>query len=96
MRNMILILFVISVLSCSHDKKYYELKKENTELDMDLGMLLWKKKIIQYKGNVKKADYAYEKDKKILINDIYKTIQKKVMSNKEISPSVHGFRHKHW
>ena len=76
MKNTILILFAVFVISCGHDKEYYKLKKENTELSMDLGVNLWKRKIIQYNGNVEKADSAYSVDKKILIDDIYKTSER--------------------
>ena len=54
----------------SEDKKSYDITK------MDLGMALWKRQIILFDGDLEKADSAYSVDKKILIDDIYKTSER--------------------
>jgi len=81
---------LVAVLLFGCEKSHEEVNDEKsfTISKMDLGMALWKNKIQTFEGNVKQADSAYEIDKKILIDDIYKTAdkvgeKKKVINEKE-------------
>lgn len=83
-----LLLVAVLLVGCQNKIEDVNEKKSFDTTKMDLGMALWKNKIQTFEGDIKKADSAYEIDKKILIDDIYKTAdkveeKKKVVNEKE-------------
>lgn len=82
------LLVAVLLVGCEKSGEEIEEKKSFDTTKMDLGMALWRNKIQTFDGNVKQADSAYEIDKKILIDYIYKTAdkveeKKKVVNEKE-------------
>jgi len=71
-----LILLAIFLLGCETNLETIKQKKISATLNMDLGMALWKRHLLLFDGDIKKTDSAYTTDKKILIDDIYKSVDK--------------------
>ena len=75
------LLLVVFLLGCEKPIEESEDKKGYSIINMDLGMALYKRQIILFDGDLEKADSAYSVDKKILIDDIYKTTER--LKNKD-------------
>jgi len=71
-----LLLVAVLLVGCQNSKEDINEKKSFDISKMDLGMALWKNKIQTFDGDIKKADSAYAIDKRILMDDIYKTAEK--------------------
>lgn len=72
------LLLTLSVGCYEPTRDVIDNKKDLSLKTMDLGMALWKRQIILFDGDIKKADSAYRVDKKVLNDDIYKSIYKEV------------------
>lgn len=89
MKRVYLLLTTMFLLGCEKPLEEVEDKKSYDITKMDLGMALWKRQIILFDGDLEKADSAYSVDKKILIDDIYKTA-KKVENKNDVSEKECG------
>ena len=68
-------------LSChkSEERNNDSISKTRDLNRMDLGMAIWRKQIKKFNGNERKADSAYNSIKIIVIDDIYKKVNKKIL-----------------
>ncbi len=64
------------LMSCKNDFRNKESEIQFDKVKMELGMTLYKNKIIQYEGNVVRADSAYLKESDNIIIEIYKDSEK--------------------